>query len=184
MKGRLIVLAGPSAVGKGTIAQYIIHNYPGFHLSISATTREPRAGESDGVSYFFVSKQEFENQIKAGQMLEWALVHGQNLYGTPKDPVLRALEDGLNVILEIDVQGAKQVKQSFPDALLVFVQPPSFDELVSRLEKRGTEGQKERKKRLETAEFELKEASSFDFVVINDEVPRCAQEVVELTKAN
>jgi guanylate kinase len=181
--GKLIVMAGPSAVGKGTLAKFIVENFQGFHLSVSATTRPERSGEVDGVSYFFVSDAEFAEMVAAGQMLEWATVHGKHSYGTPRAAVDKALEKGLNVLLEIDVQGAFQVREAFPGSVLVFVKPPSFQELRNRLDARGTESEKEKEIRLETAEVELAQAESFDFVVINDEVARCAQEVVDLSQS-
>jgi guanylate kinase len=181
--GKLIVIAGPSAVGKGTLATHIVSNYPGFSLSVSATTRAPRAGEVNGVSYFFLNREQFEEEIASGMMLEWAQVHGTNLYGTPREPVELALSKGLNVILEIDVQGAFQVREAFPEALLVFVTPPSFEELRARLDKRGTESEEDKQIRLETAKSELAQAVEFDFSVVNDEVARCAKEVVELTQS-
>jgi guanylate kinase len=181
--GKLIVMAGPSAVGKGTLATYIVDNFPGYSLSVSATTRTPRIGEVDGVSYFFLSTDEFKQMVDSGMMLEWATVHGINLYGTPREPVELALSQGLNVILEIDVQGAFQVKEAFPEATLVFVNPPSFEELRARLDKRGTESEEDKQIRLETAKSELARAEEFDFSVINDEVARCAKEVVELTQS-
>lgn len=182
--GKLIVMAGPSAVGKGTLAAYIVNNFNGFMLSVSATTRAPRAGEVDGVSYLFLNAEEFQATVDSGQMLEWATVHGQNSYGTPREPVDMALAKGLNVILEIDVQGAFQVRKVFPEALLVFVNPPSFEELRVRLDQRGTESDQDKQIRLETAKIELEKAGEFDFSVVNDEVPRCAQEVVDLVKSN
>jgi guanylate kinase len=181
--GKLIVMAGPSAVGKGTLAAYIVNNFEGFMLSVSATTRAPRPREVDGISYHFLTAAQFQERVEAGQMLEWATVHGQNSYGTPKEPVEQALSKGLNVILEIDVQGAFQVKSSFPEAVLVFVNPPSFEELRSRLDKRGTESEQDKQIRLETAQIELEQAHEFDFSVVNDEVARCAQEVVDLVKS-
>jgi guanylate kinase len=181
--GKLIVIAGPSAVGKGTLASYIVENYPGFSLSVSATTRSPRAGEVDGVSYFFLNREQFKREVESGMMLEWATVHGTNLYGTPREPVELALSKGLNVILEIDVQGAFQVKKAFPQALLVFVAPPSFEELRARLDKRGTESEADKQIRLETAKSELAQAAEFDYSVVNDEVARCAKEVVELIQS-
>jgi guanylate kinase len=181
--GKLIVIAGPSAVGKGALATHIVSNYPGFSLSVSATTRAPRAGEVNGVSYFFLNSEQFEQEIESGMMLEWAKVHGTNLYGTPREPVELALSKGLNVILEIDVQGAFQVREAFPEALLVFVTPPSFKELRARLDKRGTESEEDKLIRLETAKSELTQAVEFDFSVVNDEVARCAKEVVELTQS-
>jgi guanylate kinase len=157
-----------------------VANFDGFVLSVSATTRSPREGEIDGVSYVFLTDEEFKNRAETGQMLEWATVHGKHSYGTPRGPVEEGLASGFNVILEIDVQGAFQVKESFPEALLVFVKPPSFEELRARLDKRGTESEEDKRIRLETARTELDQAYQFDFSVINDEVARCAQEVVDL----
>ena len=181
--GRLIVMAGPSAVGKGTLASYIVDNFDGFALSVSATTRAPRSGEVEGVSYFFIGADEFKQRIDSGMMLEWATVHGTNSYGTPRQPVELALSQGLNVILEIDVQGAFQVKKAFPEAMLVFVNPPSFEELRARLDKRGTESEEDKQIRLKTAKAELAQAGEFDYSVVNDEVARCAQEVVDLVQS-
>ena len=181
--GKLIVMAGPSAVGKGTLASHIVENFQGFSLSVSATTREPRAGEIDGVSYFFLTGEQFKQRVDSGMMLEWATVHGINSYGTPREPVELSLSQGLNVILEIDVQGAFQVKKAFPEALLVFVNPPSFEELRARLDKRGTESENDKQIRLETAKSELAQAEKFDFSVVNDEVARCAQEVIDLVQS-
>jgi guanylate kinase len=178
--GKLVVMAGPSAVGKGTLATYIVSNFEGFVLSVSATTRPPREGEVDGVSYVFLDDEEFKDRADSGQMLEWATVHGKHSYGTPRGPVEQGLAGGSNVILEIDVQGALQVKQRFPEALLVFVKPPSFEELRARLDKRGTESEEDKRIRLETAKTELDQATQFDYAVINDDVARCAQEVVDL----
>ena len=183
MTNQLIVLAGPTAVGKGTVVRYILEHYPNVHLSVSATTRAPRPGEIEGQSYYFLSHEEFDKMIAAGEMLEYAVVHGQNKYGTPKQPVLAALDAGKQVILEIDIQGARQVKQSLPEAKLVFIAPPSWDELVNRLQGRGTESSEEQARRLETAKLELAAQSEFDYVVINDEVARCASEVVDLMQA-
>jgi len=182
--GKLVVMAGPSAVGKGTLASYIVSNFEGFVLSVSATTRSPREGEVDGVSYVFLDDDEFNARADSGQMLEWATVHGRHSYGTPREPVEQGLAEGFNVILEIDVQGAFQVRRSFPDALLVFVKPPSFEELRARLDKRGTESEEDKRIRLETAKTELDQATQFDFSVVNDEVARCAQEVVDLVQTS
>jgi guanylate kinase len=184
MSAKLLVLSGPSAVGKGTLASFIIANNEDFELSVSATTRSARSGEVAGESYIFVTDQEFSKLIESAELLEWATVHGQHRYGTPRLPVEKALAEGKNVVLEIDVQGAFQVKQAFPAAMLVFVNPPSFEELEARLNKRGTESPEDKRLRLETAKSELLQAESFDFQVINDEVARCAQEVVDLVKSN
>jgi guanylate kinase len=183
MTNQLIVLAGPTAVGKGTVVKHILENYPNVHLSVSATTRSPRPGEVEGLSYYFLTHDEFDAMIESGDMLEYAVVHGQNKYGTPKQPVLAALQAGKQVILEMDIQGARQVKQSMPAAKLVFIAPPSWGELVKRLQGRGTETAEEQARRLETAKLELAAQSEFDYVVINDEVARCASEVVDLMQA-
>lgn len=180
--GKLIVMAGPSAVGKGTLASHIVANFDRFMLSVSATTRSPREGEIDGVSYIFLTDEQFKDRADSGQMLEWATVHGKHSYGTPREPVEQGLANGFNVILEIDVQGAFQVRASFPEALLVFVKPPNFEELRARLDKRGTESEEDKRIRLETARNELDQAYQFDFSVINDEVARCAKEVVDLVQ--
>ena len=182
MSNKLVVIAGPTAVGKGTVVDFILKNYPGIHLSVSATTRSPRPGEIEGQSYFFLSHEEFDALIAEGQMLEYAVVHGLNKYGTPRQPVVEALARGEHVILEIDIQGARQVRESMPEAKLIFIAPPNWDELVNRLTSRGTESAQEQAKRLETARHELAAQGEFDHVVINDEVARCAAEVVELIK--
>ena len=184
MNAKLVVLSGPSAVGKGTLASYIIEQNKDYELSVSATTRSARPGEIEGKSYRFVSEDEFSKMQQSNELLEWATVHGQHRYGTPRLPVEKALSEGKNVVLEIDVQGAFQVKKTFPEALLVFVNPPSFEELEARMHKRGTESPQDKLRRLETATSELSQADSFDFQVINDEVARCAQEVVDLVKSN
>lgn len=181
---RLVVLSGPSAVGKGTVANHIIESNENFDLSISATTRAPRPGETEGQSYYFVSEDEFSRMISAGELLEWATVHGMNRYGTPRTAVESSLASGKNVLLEIDVQGAFQVKKAFPGAVLVFINPPSFQDLESRMANRGSENAEERLRRLETAKSELLQADLFDFQVVNEEVARCAKEVVDLVKSN
>jgi guanylate kinase len=182
MSEKLTVIAGPTAVGKGTVVDFIIKNYENIHLSVSATTRAPRDGEIEGQSYFFMTHEQFDHLIATGQMLEYAVVHGSNKYGTPKQPVIEALERGEQVILEIDIQGARQVRESMPEAKLVFIAPPSWDELVARLESRGTETPEEQARRLDTARGELAAQGEFDYVVINDEVARCAAKVVDLMK--
>ncbi len=178
--GRLVVLAGPTAVGKGTVSAYIREQHPDVLLSVSATTRPPRPGEIDGVHYFFVNDAEFDRMIADGELLEWAVVHNRSRYGTPRPPVQRALDDGRSVLLEIDLQGARQVRETMPEALLVFLLPPSWEELVRRLIGRGTESPEEQARRLETARVELAAQDEFDELVVNDEVRRAAQEVVDL----
>ena len=182
-RSRLMVLAGPTAVGKGTVAARIREEYPEVSLSVSATTRPPRAGEVDGIHYFFVDDQEFDRLIADGELLEWATAHNAHRYGTPRKPVEDALAAGRTVLLEIDIQGALQVRAAEPSAALVFLLPPSWDELVDRLVGRGTEDEEERRRRLRTAVTELKGQDVFDFRVINDDVARAAQEVVELAQA-
>lgn len=183
MTNQLTVIAGPTAVGKGTVVSYILEHFPSVHLSVSATTRAPRPGEIDGKNYFFMSHEEFDQLIADGQMLEYAIVHGENKYGTPKQPVVDALAQGQQVILEIDIQGAEQIKAAMPEAKLIFIAPPSWDELVRRLKGRGTETEREQAVRLETAKQEMLAQQNFDYVVINDDVARCANEVVDLLKA-
>lgn len=179
-RGRLVVLAGPTAVGKGTVAGFIRDNYPEVLLSISATTRAPRPGEHDGVHYYFVGDAEFDAMIARGDLLEWAVVHNASRYGTPRPPVEAALASGRSVLLEIDLQGARTVRESLPDSVLVFLQPPSWEELVRRLVGRGTESTEEQARRLETARIELAAQDEFDELVVNDDVRRAAQEVVDL----
>ena len=179
-KPGLTVLAGPTAVGKGTVSTYIRDNYPGVWLSVSATTRPPRPGEQDGIHYFFKSAQEFDSLIENGELLEWAVVHGQNRYGTLRSTVDAAIAEGRSVLLEIDLQGARQVKQAVPDAQFVFLAPPSWDEMVRRLVGRGTESAEEQQQRLETAKLELAAEPEFDHTVINDDVRRAADELVSL----
>ena len=149
-------------------------------VSVSATTRDPRPGELNGVHYYFVSPQEFDSMIERGEMLEWALVHGKNKYGTPRGPVDQALAAGEPVLLEIDLAGARQVKVNRPDAQFIFLAPPSWEELERRLLGRGTEGPEERERRLATARVELEAASEFDHVVINDDVERAVGELARL----
>jgi len=177
---RLVVLAGPTAVGKGTVARHIRENYPDVVLSISATTRRPRPGEVDGVDYYFVSETEFDSMIELEQLLEWATVHTAHRYGTPRAPIDAALDAGRPVLLEIDLQGARLVRRAMPEALLVFLLPPSWDELVRRLIGRGTETQEEQQVRLESAKGELAAQDEFDAKVVNAEVSQAAREVVDL----
>lgn len=177
---RLVVLAGPTAVGKGTVSTYIRENYPDVHLSISATTRTPRPGEINGVNYFFVDDAEFDRLIANDELLEWAVVHNASRYGTQRRPVDDALASGRSVLLEIDIQGARQVKATMADAFLVFLLPPTWDELVRRLIGRGTEDAAEQSRRLDTARVELAAQDEFDAKVVNREVEQAAHEVVDL----
>jgi len=178
---RLVVLAGPTAVGKGTVSTYIREHYPDILLSVSATTRPPRPGEVDGVHYYFVTDAEFDRMIGEQQLLEWAIVHNSYRYGTPRPPIDSALAAGRRVMLEIDLQGARLVREAMPEAVLVFLLPPTWEELVRRLIGRGTESAAEQQRRLETARVELAAQDEFDYKVVNREVAQAAQEVVELT---
>ncbi|HON75164.1 MAG: guanylate kinase [Candidatus Lutibacillus vidarii] len=175
---RLTVLAGPTAVGKGTIAAYVRAHFPQVWLSVSMTTRKPRPGEVDGVHYHFVDEAEFDRLVEAGQFLEHATVHGAAQYGTPRGPVERALASGQLALLEIDLQGARQVKVTLPEALFVFLAPPSWEELGRRLVGRGTETAQERAVRLATAEREMAAQAEFDVVIVNDDVRRASEELV------
>lgn len=182
-RSRLLVLAGPTAVGKGTVAAHIRENHPEIHLSVSATTRPPRPGEIDGVHYFFVDDAEFDRMIAADALLEYAVVHNRSRYGTPRAPIDQALSEGKTVLLEIDLQGARQVRAAEPSATLIFLLPPSWDELVHRLVGRGTEDEEERARRLRTAKVELAAQSEFDYRIVNEDVATAAREVVELSEA-
>lgn len=176
----LTVLAGPTAVGKGTVSTYIRDTYPEVWLSVSATTRPPRPGEQEGVHYYFKSPEEFDRLVEEGAFLEWAVVHGKNRYGTLRASVEAAIAEGKAVLLEIDLQGARQVKEAMPEARFVFLAPPSWEEMVRRLVGRGTESAEEQQARLETAKIELAAEPEFDFTVVNDDVRRAADELVSL----
>jgi guanylate kinase len=182
-RSRLVVLAGPTAVGKGTVAAYVRKNFPDVWLSVSMTTRKPRPDEIDGIHYHFVDDEQFEGMREAGEFLEWAVVHGRAKYGTPRAAVEEALASGRKAMLEIDLQGARQVRQQVPEALFVFLAPPNWDELVRRLVGRGTESQEERHVRLTTAQQELAAAQEFDVTIVNDDVRRASEELVSLIRA-
>jgi guanylate kinase len=177
---RLTVLAGPTAVGKGSVSADIRAGHPEVWISVSATTRAPRPGEQHGVHYWFVSDREFDRMVEDGALLEWAVVHGAARYGTPRAPVERALAAGRPALLEIDLQGARQVHAAMPDALMVFLAPPTWEELVRRLVGRGTEGEEERERRLATARLELAAEEEFDVTVVNAEIHAAAEELVAL----
>lgn len=181
---RLTVLAGPTAVGKGTVSVDVRTRYPWVWLSVSATTRDPRPSEVDGVHYLFVEPERFDEMVADGQFLEWAVVHGRHRYGTPRGPVDDRLAAGVPVLLEIDLAGARQIRAAMPDAQFVFLAPPSWDELVRRLVGRGTEDAAERERRLATARVELAAEPEFDHVVVNDDVHRAADELVALMGAS
>jgi guanylate kinase len=173
------VLAGPTAVGKGTVSADIRERYPEVWLSVSVTTRPMRPGEEQGKHYYFVSEPTFDTMIAADELLEWATVHGRYRYGTPRRPVEEALLEGKPALLEIDLQGARQVRRAMPAALFVFLAPPSWEELVRRLVGRGTELPEERERRLDTARLELAAESEFDVTIVNDDVHRATDELVQ-----
>lgn len=178
-RGKLIVLSGPGGVGKSTVAK-ALRETQSFWVSISATTRVARHNETDGVDYYFYSENEFDNAIKSALFLEWAEFAGSR-YGTPRKPVEDALRDGRNVLLEIEIAGARQVKERAPEAVLVFLQPPSWEELVSRLEGRGTDSPERRAARLELAQDELAQSSFFDLNVVNERVEEVVERLIGLT---
>ncbi|WP_034228234.1 guanylate kinase [Actinotalea ferrariae] len=179
----MTVLAGPTAVGKGTVSADVRARYPEVWLSVSATTRRPRPGEIDGVHYHFVDDATFDHMVATGEFLEWAVVHGRNRYGTPRAAVLERLAEGTPALLEIDLAGARQVREAMPEARFVFLAPPSWDELVRRLVGRGTEDEEERERRLATARVELAAEAEFDHVIVNDEVHRATDELIRVMGA-
>ena len=179
--GRLIVLTGPTAVGKGTVEAALLAKHPEVWVSVSATTGEPRPGEVNGVNYWFMSEAEFVRKEQEGKFLETAVVHGMAHYGTPLQPVLDHLAANTPTILEIDLQGARRVKQKASqmglDVVYVFIAPPSYEELVRRLIGRGTENEEQRAKRLETAKVELAAEPEFDVVIVNNTVDQAADDL-------
>jgi guanylate kinase len=181
-RGKLIVLSGPGGVGKSTIAAYI-REHGTFWVSVSSTTRQPRVNEKNGVEYYFLTEEEFDQEIAKNHFLEWAHFAGAR-YGTPREPVEQELSAGKNVLLEIDIEGAKQVKVHAPQAILVFLEPPSWEELVSRLERRATDSPQRRAERLQLAQEELAAASFFDHRLINDQVENVVQKLLSLASAH
>lgn len=174
--GTLIILSGPSGAGKGTICAQLLKEIP-IDLSISMTTRSPRGNEVDGKDYFFVTRSFFEENIEKGNFLEYAKVHGDNYYGTPKDKVLEALSSGHDVILEIDIQGALKVKETLKEGVFIFVMPPSMKELLDRLVKRNTESRDKIIERFKNAYKEINEVTKYNYIVINDEVSNAVEKV-------
>lgn len=178
-KGNLFIVSGPSGAGKGTLVEALLGRVPDVWVSVSATTRAPRPGEQEGVAYFFLTPEVFEQRMQAGEFLESAEVHGSR-YGTLRGPAERRIRAGMQVVLEIDPQGAKQVMEQMPDAVLTFVKTPTWDELRERLEGRGSETKEQIEQRLRTAERELGLVGEYHHVIINEDVARAADELAEI----
>lgn len=181
-KGLLILISGPSGTGKGTVCDLLRKNHPEISYSISATTRQPRPGEQDGVNYYFYDKEKFQQMIAAGELLEWAEVYG-NYYGTPKQKVLDRLNAGDDILLEIDTQGALNVMQAMPEGLFIFLLPPSLEELANRLKGRGTETEESLQRRLGAAVDEIKIAHNYRYVVVNDKVEAAEKAIAGIIEA-
>lgn len=180
--GLLVVISGPSGSGKGTICKRLIEDLDNVQVSVSATTRKPRLGEIEGVNYFFIDEETFINRINNDDFLEFAKVYG-NFYGTPRQEVLKSLEKGKDVILEIDTQGALNVKKSYPKGVFIFILPPSIKELKSRIEGRGTDSKEAIIKRMDCVIEELNNALKYDYVVLNDEVEEAVRKIKEIISA-
>jgi guanylate kinase len=181
-QGILIVLSGPSGAGKGTICRELLRSCPNLQYSISATTRTPRTGEIDGVNYLFLSQEKFKDMIKANEFLEWAEVYG-NYYGTPRGYVTDTLDSGRDVILEIDTQGAMQIKNKFPQGVYIYIIPPSLDELAKRIHKRGTDSPEAIKQRLSCVRAELSYVNNYNYIVVNDEISRAVTKIQAILNA-
>lgn len=182
MNKKLFVISGCSGVGKGTVLkEFMKRNSDNFVLSVSCTTRKPRPGEVDGVNYFFLTKEEFEDCINKDKFLEYAQFAG-NYYGTKQKYIHQRFEEGMNLILEIETQGALQVKKKMPEAVLIFIAPPSFEELEHRLRGRNTEDEETIKKRLDFVKIELERSKQYDYVVVNDDLERAISEIESITK--
>ncbi len=177
-----LVLAAPSGTGKTTLARALVRGSGGYTFAVSATTRAPRGRERDGVDYHFVDRSAFRAMIDAGELAEWAAVHGE-MYGTLRSEITRAAERGEHVVLDIDVQGARQIREAIPEAVLVFVLPPSLQALESRLSGRGTEDRAALGRRLRTARDELGAATAFDYVVVNDDLDRTLEQIWGIVRA-
>ncbi|MEM9135900.1 MAG: guanylate kinase [Cyanobacteria bacterium P01_F01_bin.42] len=177
--GRLIVVTGPSGVGKGTLLNAIFQSHPDLHFSVSATTRPPRPNEIEGQHYYFLTPEIFENKVQRSEFLEWATFAG-NCYGTPKEPILKQVEKGTTVILEIELEGARQVRKTAPEAIQIFILPPSIDELESRIRSRAQDEPEAIARRLDRAKVEIAAASEFDYTITNDDLESATLELKEL----
>ncbi len=183
LPGLLLVISGPSATGKGTVCRALLDQNPNIVYSVSATTRLPRDGEVDGVNYYFIDQQRFQQIIDEDGFIEWAKVYSGKYYGTPKKPVFDSLAAGKDVILEIDIQGAMQVKKKFPWAVFVFILPPSLKELRNRIIHRGTESAEAMSERLNCAETEIRSYCDYDYIVLNDKVKEAVSTIQAIIKA-
>ncbi len=181
-QGVLLVVSGPSGAGKGTICQLLRDKLPDLGYSVSVTTRQPRVGEVDGVNYFFKTVEQVKEMIAADELLEYAEVYG-NYYGTPRQYVMDLLNAGKDVLLEIDIQGALQIKQRFPEGVFVFIVPPSLDELSARIYKRGTDSEDVIKRRMASAASELTYAAEYDYIIVNDIVEKAANKILTIMDA-
>ena len=175
-KGLLLVVSGPSGAGKGTICKALLNKNDQIKLSVSATTRKPRHGEVHGVNYFFIEKEEFTKMIENGEFLEYAQIY-DNFYGTPKAAIIECLEKGQDVILEIEMQGARQIKEVYPEGVFIFVLPPSLEELKSRIVGRGTETQEEIEKRFSCAFEEINQIVNYDYFIVNEDIEKSVSDV-------
>ena len=181
-KGLLVVVSGPSGAGKGTVLAHAIRNYPNLQYSVSVTTREPRPGEVDGVNYYFVTKDRFKEMLAGGELLEHQQVYG-NFYGTPKQKVLEKLEEGFDVVLEIDVKGTLDIKNKFPQAVMIFLTPVNRSTIEERLRGRDTETEEQLKVRIESAIDEIKQAVFYDYIVVNEDAEKGAEDIINIIKA-
>ncbi len=181
-RGLLIVISGPSGAGKGTICKALLEKDPMIHVSVSATTRAPRRGEVDGENYYFLSLEEFKERLENDQFLEYAKVY-DNYYGTPKENVMNQLQQGKDVLLEIDTEGALKVKEKFPEGVFIFILPPKIEDLKSRIVGRGTETEEDMEKRLNSAKEEIQKIHEYNYGVINDDVDRATRDVQSILMA-
>jgi guanylate kinase len=184
MRGSLLVVSGPAGVGKGTVIRRAIEKSTNpVWLSVSATTRPPRANDSEGITYYFKTKDEFKSMIEKDELLEWA-VYSSHFYGTPKKSVYDALDKGVDVVLEIEVQGALQTRAHHPEGIYVFVMPPSMEELKNRLSGRGTEDEAEIVKRMTIAENEMKSLRKYNYIIVNEEIEKTAEDLIAILRAD